>query len=283
MAASRQDVYYIEVVGRALDVLEVFAHEQHAQLSLKDIAQRLNQSMNTTFRLLYTLVEHGYVTKKNKKYDLGPKLLDLTTAKLRQTDLIQIAGPYMDALRERFRETVNLGVLMEAQVRYIAVRESLEKFRLAEVVGGSDPLHCTALGKVCLAYLPFSDVRQLVRSHGMRRFTDRTITSLSALEAELKKVRSRGFAVDAQESMLGGFCIAAAILDSQGAPVAAISISGPHVRFNESHVGAVVPALREAAESIERDLRLPGRVTPKHAAPESISSAQTTRRRSKFA
>src|SRR4051794_17539611 len=100
MKAPGKDLYYIEVVGRALDVLEVFIHEERQKLPLKDIARRLNQSMNTTFRLLYTLVEHGYVVKDNKQYELGSKLFDLTNAKLRNTDLTAIAGPHMDALRE---------------------------------------------------------------------------------------------------------------------------------------------------------------------------------------
>ena len=147
MKASKKSVYYIEVVGRALDVLEVFLDETNPQLSLKDIAGHLNQSMNTTFRLLYTLGEHGYIVKTNKMYRLGSKLLDLSNAELRNTDLIAIAGPYMDALRDRFGETVNLGVMKEAQIRYIDVRQSLERYRLAETVGESDPLHSTRAGQ----------------------------------------------------------------------------------------------------------------------------------------
>ena len=130
MKPSGKDVYYIEVVGRALDVLEVFVHEQKPQLSLKEIADRLDQSMNTIFRLLYTLATHGYVVKTNKQYELGSKLLDLTSAKMRHTDLVAVARPFMDELLERFRETVNLGVMMDGKVRYVEVRESPERFRL---------------------------------------------------------------------------------------------------------------------------------------------------------
>ena len=98
MKHSGKDVYYIEVVGRALDVLEVFVHEQKPQLSLKEIADRLDQSMNTIFRLLYTLAAHGYVVKNNKQYEFGSKFLDLTSAKMRHTDLVAVARPYMDEL-----------------------------------------------------------------------------------------------------------------------------------------------------------------------------------------
>jgi IclR family acetate operon transcriptional repressor len=258
MTASRKDVYYIEVVGRALDLLEVFLHEQKAQLSLKEIAQRLNQSMNTTFRLLYTLAEHGYVVKTNKQYELGSKLLDLGNAKLRNTDLIAAAGPHMEALRQRFRETVNLGVIMEGQVRYIDVKESVQRFRLSETVGGSDPLHCTALGKAHLAWLPFAEARQLLRTYGMPRITENCITSLSAMKAELERIRERGFAIDPQESMLGAFCVAAPILDRHQRPVAAISIAGPYVRFNESHAAPAGRELLAATAEISKKLSAAG-------------------------
>ncbi|HZT31710.1 MAG TPA: IclR family transcriptional regulator [Bryobacteraceae bacterium] len=259
MAKPKRDVYYIEVVGRALDVLEVFVHEQKAQLTLKEIATRLKQNTNTVFRLLYTLAQHGYIIKSNKKYELGSKLLDLTNAKLRHTDLIAIAGPHMEALRERFRETVNLGILAEGQIRYIDVRQSLERFRLAETVGGTDPLHCTALGKAHLAYLPLPEVRRLMREYGMARWTPHTITTLTALKPELERIREQGYAVDREESMLGAFCVAAPILDAEERPVAAMSIAGPLVRFHEAHLKQAAEALREAAAAVEEKLRSSGK------------------------
>ena len=175
MKNSDKDVYYIEVVGRALDVLEVFAQEQKSQLSLKEIADRVDQSMNTVFRLLYTLAAHGFIVKTNKQYELGSKLLDLTRAKMRHTDVVALARPHMDALLGRFRETVNLGVIMDGKVRYVEVRESPERFRLVEQVGGTDPLHCTALGKAHLAFLPFAEVRDLLKIHGMPKVTEHTL------------------------------------------------------------------------------------------------------------
>lgn len=252
-----KDVYYIEVVGRALDVLDVFVHEQKPQLSLKEIADRLGQSMNTVFRLLYTLAAHDYVVKNNKQYELGSKLLDLMGAKMRHTDLVGIARPYMDSLLERFRETVNLGVMMDGKVRYVEVRQSPERFRLVEQVGGTDPLHCTALGKAHLAYLPFAEVKELLRTYGMPKITDHTLHTLNALKADLEKTRERGYAIDDQESMLGGYCVAAPILDSEERPVAAISVAAPNVRLNQAHVEVVSAAIREAVTAIGEKLQSP--------------------------
>ena len=250
MKDTERGVYYIEVVGRALDLLEVFLGQEHPQLSLKEIAGRLDQSPNMTFRLLYTLAEHGFVIKSNRKYELGSRLLDLGNAKLSNKDLASRAGPQMDVLCRRFRETVNLAVMMEGEIRYIAVRQSPERLSVVEIVGGSDPLHCTALGKAHLAYLPFGEVRDLLRRVGMTKVTEFAITSLARMKAELELTRERGFALDIQESMLGGFCVAVPIFDAKGKVGAAMSVSGPYARFHEAHVKEVVSALRAAVKIV---------------------------------
>jgi IclR family acetate operon transcriptional repressor len=157
-------------------------------------------------------------------------------------------------LRDDFGETVNLGVLDGGSIRYVDVRESRERFRLAERIGGSDRLHSTALGKAHLAFLPPDRVRSLLKECGMPKQTEHTLTTVSALKADLQKIRSLGYALDRQESMLGAFCVAAPILDANQAPVAALSISGPATRFNETKLPAVSRSLTAAATAIQEKL-----------------------------
>lgn len=252
----RSTTYYIEVLGKALDVLDAFAQGPESRLTLQDLSQRTKLAKNTVFRILYTLGEHGYVNKENQAYELGTKLLDLGGAKMRHTDLVTTAEPYLDRLRDSFGETVNLGVREGGSIRYVAVRESHERFRLAERVGGRDHLHCTALGKAHLAFLPSEEVRHLLREGGMPRLTGKTITSVTALQKDLEAIRQRGYSIDDEESMLGAFCVGAPILNAAGRPVAAISISGPTVRFNSAHLTEASIALMESAEEIRRKLGL---------------------------
>jgi DNA-binding IclR family transcriptional regulator len=245
------DAYYIEVVGKALDVLEAFLHVPKRQLTLQEISHHLRLNKNAVFRILYTLAEHGYIVKEEQKYELGPKLLDLSHTKLRHSDLLTVAGPLLESLRDQFGETVNLGVLDDGQIRYIGVWESRHPFRLAERVGARDCLHYTALGKAHLAYLPFDEVRRLLRKYGMPRQTEHTITSLSSLKPDLDATRARGYALDIQESVLAGCCVAVPILnDDQSPPLAAISVSGPLSRLTESRRTLVAKALQEAASAI---------------------------------
>jgi DNA-binding IclR family transcriptional regulator len=252
--SSKSDIYYIEVLGKALDVLDVFARVTKPQLTLQDVSVETQLNKNTVFRILYTLAEHGYITKENQSYRLGQKLADLGNSRLHRRDLLTVAGPYLDELRDRFGETVNLGVLDGGSIRYVDVRESRERFRLAERIGGSDPLHSTALGKAQLAFIPPDEVRGLMKEWGMERYTEHTITTISALKAELERVRATGYAVDREESMLGAFCVAAPILDSNQAPIAAISIAGPNTRFSEDNLAAVADALLSAVSEIRERL-----------------------------
>lgn len=253
-SSRKEDIYYIEVLGKTLDVLDVFAQSDQPQLSLQDISVRTRLNKNTVFRILYTLGEHGYITKENQVYQLGQKLIDLGSSQLHRRDLLTVAGPYLDAMRDQFGETVNLGVIEGGAVRYVDVRESRERFRLVERIGGSDPLHSTALGKAHLAYLPPDEVRALMKQHGMSRQTEHTITSMTALKAELDQVREEGYAVDREESMIGAFCVSAPILNSRGLPVAAISISGPTIRFSADQLPAVSAALKKATAEIRAKL-----------------------------
>jgi IclR family transcriptional regulator, KDG regulon repressor len=254
VATRNSDIYYIEVLGKALDILDVFGQSEEQRLSLQEISVRTRLNKNTVFRILYTLGEHGYIHKENQTYQLGAKLFDLGNVKFRRRDLLAVAGPYLDDLRDQSGETVNLGVLDGGSIRYVDVRESPERFRLAERIGGSDFLHSTALGKAHLAYLPGEEVRRLMKEHGMPRQTERTITTINALKKELETVRTNGYALDREESMPGAFCVAAPILNSSETPVAAISISGPTIRFNEENLPEMKDALLKAVAEIQAKL-----------------------------
>ena len=251
---AKTDIYYIEALGKALDVLDIFAEVEKPLLSLQELALFSKLNKNAVFRILYTLTEHGYVVKRGQEYELGSKLHVLGNRRLRSKDLLTVCGPYLDALRAQFGETVNLGVLDGAQIRYVDVRESHESFRLAERIGASDFLHCTALGKACMAWLPFEDVRRMCKEAGMQRRTDRTITTIAGLKSELANVRNLGYAVDNEESMAGAFCFGVPILDGHSAPIAALSLSGPTVRFTPASEKRASDVLLKAVVEIRAKL-----------------------------
>ena len=100
-----------------------------------------------------------------------------------------------------------------------------------------------------VAFLP-RDRRLLLESKRFEAFTPHTITSAEALEKEFGTIRQLGYATDNEESQIGVRCIAAPILDSDGGPVAAISISGPASRVTLDSVPEFSRALRAAVQEV---------------------------------
>lgn len=250
----KKDIYYIEVVGKTLDVLEAFVQVPSKQRTLSELTQQLQMNKNAVFRILHSLAKHGYIVKEGNKYELGPKLVELGNARLRNTDLLSVATPVLQNLREDFGETVNLGILDGDLIRYIGVWESQDRLRLAERVGATDMLHSSALGKAYLAQLSPEETRSLVGARKLTAFTANTITSLAALKSELEKVREQGYAVDHEEGMVGAVCVASAILEKPGKPIAALSVSGPTVRVTADRIEELGEAVKAAATEIGRKL-----------------------------
>jgi IclR family acetate operon transcriptional repressor len=108
-------------------------------------------------------------------------------------------------------------------------------------------MHASGVGKALLAAMPDEAVRRIVGLHGLASLTDHTIISEKRLWPELARIRERGFAVDDEENAIGLRCVAAAILDENAMPVAAISLSGPTARIGDDSLEPLGKAVREAA------------------------------------
>jgi IclR family transcriptional regulator, acetate operon repressor len=248
---KRPATYDVAVLGKALDILETLAEAR--ELGLSALADRSGVSKAASFRVLSTLETRGYVAKDphTRKYRPGPSLIVLSSSLVSGLDLLRSARPVLERLHALFGETVNLGVLSEAQVLYMDMLESPRGLRTAAHVGTRDPLHSTALGKALLAAIPANDARRLLSGYRRERHTDRTLVSLDALERELTRIRRRGFALDDEENERGARCVGAAVLDNGGQPIAAVSISGPSWRIGDSLVESMGERLVEAARAIE--------------------------------
>lgn len=230
--AKANERYTVEAVSKALDVLEVFHSSE--ELTLAEISERLGLNKSRVFRLLHTLVERGYVDKTvdGTRFVLGLRLLERSA--FVRTDVRQLCLPYMRQIHENFNETVNLGIVEDHQIIYIATLESSRPIRMAEVVGSRSPVHSTALGKAIIAFLPEDQLTGLVSGLRLIKLTEHTITDQDTLIRELELVRRKGCAIDDRENDSDGFCIAAPIFDSMGRPTAAISVSGPTDRIQEN-------------------------------------------------
>jgi IclR family acetate operon transcriptional repressor len=148
------------------------------------------------------------------------------------------------------QETVNLAVLDQGTVLYVDVIESPHEFRLSSRVGTRRSLHVTALGKALAAFLRAEPRENILSTMTFQPATPKTIMNLLQFRQELDKISRQGYAVDDEEAVQGARCVSAPILNSEGEPVAAVSVSGPVTRVSPSQVVGLAAAVRSAARAI---------------------------------
>jgi IclR family transcriptional regulator, acetate operon repressor len=245
--AARADV---PALRKGLQVLQTLGAE--GSLSAADIQRRTGLNKTMTFRLLRALAEAGFVEQHptSRAWSLGLGLLELGSLATARQDLVAVSQPLLGQLRERFAETVNLGVLRDDRIVYLAIAEGGYGLRMAVQLGASDPLHTTALGKAILAFMDERERDRILAAAPLARRTRHTITDLASLAAELSTTRARGYAIDDQENEIGASCVAAPIFDAYGHAIAAISISGPAARIDGDRTETLAHALIEAALAI---------------------------------
>lgn len=258
----------IQSVDRAMRLLEAIA-EAGGETTLTELSQRTRLNISTCHHLLSTLVHRGYVAKVpvRRSYALGARILYLSNACL-QVDLPARAAPFIERINEKTGETVHLAVLQGDAMMKIAKRESRHPVRVdTGTLGKSDAPHATASGKAMLAWLPEDDMRRVL-SHGLTRFTPKTIVEWPNLIEALRHVRRNGYAMDDEEYQPGVICIGAAIRDHNGAVVGAISASTPTMRASNDHLALVREQVVAAVRSLSAQLGEPGSQSRPHAAAE---------------
>ena len=234
-----------------LDVLDALRARPRGA-SLGEIASATGLPRSSAFRYLATLEARGYVERglNGAAYRLGTATAD---SRVRLSSLAATAQPYLEELRDRLQDTVNLGVLDGTRVTYLGILESPMAVRFAVRPGDRNPIHCTALGKALAAQLDDAEIRRILAAEGMARVTPRTITDPGELLREIAVVRTRGFAVESGENEEGGGCVAVAI---SGFDVpAAISVSAPDGRLSPERVEEVAAALCEVASCVAEELQ----------------------------
>ena len=206
-------------------------------VTFAELAESSGLAKSTASRILSALERNGLLRRDPSGAFLpGDAFVRYALRGNAETDLVSVAFPYLERLGELSRETINLGVIRHAMVAQIAQVDSRYVLGGTNWLGRSEPLHCTALGKVLLAY----GAAELPAGR-LARLTPRTITTRSVLDAGLATIRRRGFAVAAEELERGLVAIAAPVRRADGTVIAAISVSGPATRFRASrvsHVGA---------------------------------------------
>lgn len=237
----------VKSAARTMGVLEFLASKSGDPVRLREIAAALGAPRSSTYALLRTLVNRGWVRTdiSSNFYRLDIRALLVGTSYLDADAYVRAVRPVLAQVTGALDETVHMARLDGADVVYLATQESHQYLRAYSRVGRRLPAHATSLGKAILAERDQEDVPQELSA-----LTERTITDRDVLLAELVEVRERGYAIDDEENSMGVRCFGFAL--HYTTPVSdAFSCSVPLARLTPQREREIVETLTAARRQIE--------------------------------
>ena len=249
----------VQTIARVALILEILGHYPSG-LSLGELSEKVELPKGTTHRLLTSMAYFDFIRQDqvSKHYHLGFKLVELGNNLLSHIDIRKEARPYLIDLSDDVQETIHLVVLDQNKALYIDKVDLHSRrggLQMVSRLGSRNPLNCTAVGKVLLAYMPEMDTEIIIQQIDHNRRTNNTITDPSELKQHLNMIREKGYAVDDEENEVGVRCVAAPIRNEIGNVVAAMSVSGPTTRItNEKINDSLKFQVTETAIKISRKL-----------------------------
>jgi len=256
---SLREPRYSQSLERGLAILGCFSSNRPV-LGIADIADELGMSRSTTHRYVITLVALGYLEQgASRKYRLGLRVTDLGMSALHSTGLREHSHPELEDLRRRTSYTAGLGVLDGEEILYVdrarSFRREQTEAALDPRAGSRLPVHCTAIGKLLLAYLPEHEQRELIAGMTLPKHGPNTITAKKALRDELEQIHRDGLAVNDQELAPRLRTLAAPVRDQTGAVLAAVNLSIPGASAPVAElVSSLGPQLVATADRISASL-----------------------------
>lgn len=245
---------------RSFAVLDYVVRAGHPVLAA-DIASHLGLPKPTVYRMIEQFVAEGFLHRQfaNRRVATGPRLTDLAFGILRGSVQHVPWRQVLNTLVMEVGETCNVGALDGGEIVYFDRVEATHwPLRLHFHVGSKVPLHCTAIGKLFLAFLPEAKSAALIRRIEFTSYTQATITTSEALKAELDRVRGEGVSVDREEYLAGVVCLAAPIFNTRREITAGIAIQAPAARMPVSDAYRYRAALQDAARALGENPVLTG-------------------------
>ena len=245
---------FVQSFARGLRVIRAF--DGADELSLSDVARRVELPRAAVRRFLHTLEALGYVRSDGRVFALTPRILELGYGYLNARSLPELVQPHLERLSREVGESTSVAVLDGDDIVYIARVAVRRIMSVGITIGTRLPAVTTSMGRVLLAALPAEEREARLECASLPSHTARTLTDATALAAELDRVAEQGFALVDGE-LESGLRSIAVPLHGRGGVTAALNVSSSArsdgaATFRE----AVLPALRATATAIDAELRL---------------------------
>ena len=241
----------IQSLARGLKILDLLGQSQEG-MSITELSQILGVDKSSASRLAATLSKYSYALKNplTQRYHLGPSILTLSRSLLTKKPLQERARPFLQELMESTGECSHLAVSAHGRALCIDQVESPATLRVNVEIGQTLPYHCTALGKVFLAF------GEIEPPEHLEKYTPNTILNAEALKQHLDEVRQQGYAVDDEEYDPGVRCLAVPVYDFQGAVVGSIGISAPALRLTMENLRNLAPGVVAMGMELSKQMSL---------------------------
>ena len=239
---------------RGLHILEVVA-ANGGSIRLAEVSRRTGLHRSTTHHLLQTLVACGYLGQDaTRGYELTAKLFKLTGRTWTPEQLGSVAQPIVAELARISGEGASLAAYRDGVLQIVAKCDHDGPVRVVQDLGTERPIHATAVGKAIIAFLPPPELSGILRRLRYERYTPKTIVQRAALEAELRRIRSAGCALDDEEHIEGIRCVAAPVYAYTGQVVASLCAVGPKNRMTRQKLRELRAPLTRLARRISERL-----------------------------
>jgi IclR family KDG regulon transcriptional repressor len=239
----------------AVKLLRLYEHlcRAPAPQGVSALAARLRLTKSNTHRILRTLTGLGYAQQTaDGQYSPTLKAWELGTLVINRLDFVQVAKPYLNELNVTTGESAFLATLNGTSVVYLDVLESRYPIRIKSVVGGSAPPHCSASGKLLLAYNPAIAEEYLARP--LEKYTARTLTKRADLERKFESILRAGFSINDEEWVEGVCGVSAPVHDGHRLGVAAIGITALKERVNRAKMKQLTKLVSDIGRKVSLKL-----------------------------
>jgi len=231
MSTDLNNSNLVQSVERAIDILDCLT-EYPKGCGIGELSKNLSLSKSTIHRIISTLKFKEYVTqdKESEKYQLGLKVLNLSSSVINSMDLIHIARPYIHEFANKVDEVIHLCVPDESYSNIIYVdkvssENTTRTITMSSRIGKKAPIYCTASGKLLLSQFSDDKIKDLLKNTNFVRYTKNTITDIDIFLDEIHTIRKDLYSTDNVEYDTGVICIAVPIFNRTNKIVAAISLS----------------------------------------------------------
>ena len=249
------DPDFMTSLARGLAVVQAF-QERKRHLTIAQISHRTEIPRAAVRRCLHTLIKLGYATTDGRTYSLLPKVLTLGHAYVSSTPLAVSAQPYLDRMSEQLHEACNMATLEGDDILYIARSATTQRLISVDLsVGGRLPAYCTSMGRILLAALDDTSLREYLDHADLQAKTSRTLHTPEALLECLQQVRQQGWCIVDQELEQGLRSIAVPVYDASGQVVAALNVSTHAGRVSRNELEQrFLPGLLSASRNLSAQL-----------------------------